>query len=198
MMTYLNQVETSTVNEWMNNFENQQGNIYKYFQDNEVVLRKEIYDLVSNNNQFHIHMYFGLKADDTPCIIVTGAYQLDDYDGPDFNPSEENGYADVLDPNKIVELYSGNVININDAKDYVQNWVETNQNNVLFKKSFLIPRPNMIKFFLEDQVQEVLIFFGLDSNEGVKVMERELNSTPNDLVLDKARPCPNMCAKVGL
>lgn len=189
-MAYLNEVSAATVTEWLNNFDNYENNIFKPFQDNQILLNRTVYNALSNNNLYHMHIYFGLDNNNNPKLLIVGAYELDSYD------SDESGYVDVIGDGLVYELYSGNSISVAQAQTYVDNWVNTNSANGIFIKSALLPRPNFIKFFIEDGEEQVNIFFGLDNNNKLKVMQKEPVS--GDLVLNKTFPCPDKCPQNGL
>jgi hypothetical protein len=127
-------------------------------------LSKTIYDLLSNDLMSHINIYFGISDKGNPKIIAVSAFELDSYD------SDEPSFADILEPNQIFEIYSGEAIEIETARNYVSNWIEQNHENPIFIKSNLIPHSNLIKFFVEDNLSQVLIFFGLDTENKLKVM----------------------------
>jgi hypothetical protein len=189
IMSYLNEVDAQTVQSWLNNFNNLGGNIYEPFQSDEIILKKTTWEAMCNHNMYHMHMYFGLDSEGKHKVIMTGAYELDAYDG-------DTGYADVLDPERVYELYSDSIISVNDAKDFIQIWENNNGSNPLYIRSFLMPRQNFIKLFVEDGLQEVKIFFGMDNNEEIHPMQTKPNSS--GLVFNKASTCPPDCANQGL
>lgn len=189
-MNYLNEISLETENEWLDNFNNYPENIFKEFQTNQIILSKKIYDLLSNDLMSNINLYFGISDEGNPKIIAVSAYELEGDDG------DEASFADILEANQIFELYSAEAIGIETARNYVSNWVEQNQENPIFIKSNLIPRPNLIKFFIEDNLSQVLIFFGLDSEHNLKVMQKHPDE--GDLVLNHNTSCPSNCPRVSL
>jgi len=189
-MNYLNEISLETENEWLDNFNNYPENIFKEFQTNQIILPKAIYNLLSNDLMSNINLYFGINDEGNPKIIAVSAYELDAYDG------DEPSFADILEPNQIFELYSGEAIDIETARNYVSNWVEQNQENPIFIKSNLIPHSNLIKFFVEDNLSQVLIFFGLDNENKFKVMQKHPDE--GDLVLNYNKSCPPNFSEIVL
>lgn len=189
-MPYLNEVNAETLTIWLSNFNNYTNNIFAPFSTNEIVISSAIYQAICNNNLYHVNLYFGLDEVSNPKAIVVGSYELDSYD------SDQSGYVDVLGTNLIYELYSGLPISIATAQGYIGKWIGENGENPIFKKGALLPRPNFIKIFVEDGANSATIFFGLDSNNELKVMEKDPNGS--DLVLNKSFPCPAFCGKQGL
>ena len=192
-MAYLNEVDATTVTDWLNNFNNCPNNIYTLFQDNAIDFTLPAYEALCANNLNHINIYFGMDENGNPKMIAVGSYLLDDFDG-----EETTGFADVLDPNKIYELYSDAVISKALAVQYANKWKTNNGNSSLFKKSFLLPRPNFIKLFIEDQADPVRIFFGMNDTHELKVMQKDPNGGTGTIVANSGYACPYDCPEDGL
>ncbi len=192
-MAYLNEVLAATVAEWLENFDDCPNNIFDPFQDNAIDFSLQAYEALSAENLNHINIYFGLDSNKNPKMIAVGSYLLDHYDG-----EETSGFADVLDPNKIYELYSDTVITKALAVQYAEKWETENSGSSLFKKSFLLPRPNFIKLFIEDQADPVRIFFGMDEGPELKVMEKDPNGGTGTIVVNSGYACPYDCPRAGL
>ena len=191
-MAYLNEVNAATVAEWLTNFDNCPNNIYGPFQENEITLTKMVYNALGANNN-HINIYFGLDEKLNQKIIAVGAYTLDQFDG-----EETDGFADILNPEGIFELYSNAIIPLSKARSYISKWKDENKGSDLFKVSFLLPRPNFIKFFIEDQADVVKIFFGMDNANALKVMQTKPNAGSGAIVINRSYPCPAICPKKGI
>ncbi len=176
----------------MAKFDNCSNNIYKPFQDNQINFTKSTYNALGGSNN-HINIYFGLDNNLNQKIIAVGAYVLDQFDG-----EETNGFVDILNPDGIYELYSNSVISLSDARNYINKWENENINSSYFKVSFLLPRPNFIKLFVEDQANVVRIFFGMDNSNALKVMQTNPNAGSGAIVINRSYPCPAMCTKVGI
>jgi len=192
-MAYLNEVNAATVAEWLANFGNCPNNIYNPFQDNEISFTKREYNALSGNNTNHINIYFGLDESLNQKMIAVGAYTLDQFDG-----EETDGFVDILNPEGIYELYSNTVITLSQARAYINKWESENKGSNLFKVSFLLPRPNFIKLFVEDQADVVRIFFGMDNANALKVMQTNPSAGSGAIVLNRSFPCPAMCPKEGI
>ncbi len=191
-MAYLNQVDPSTVNEWVENFNGYPNNIFEPFQSNEILLTRTIYEAVSKESNYNLNFYFGLDTQGNPRAIVVGSYLLNSVDS-----DLKNSYADVLGNNGFIfELYSGLTIDIATARDYAERWIETKQTSPVFKKSALLPRQNFIKLFTENDAAEVKIFFGFTQENELKIME--LNPGDSDFVLNRSSPCPAFCHETSL
>jgi len=65
-------------------------------------------------------------------------------------------------------------------------------------RSLIIPRLIMIKLFVEDEADTVRIFFGLDSSDELKPMQKDPNAGSGAIVVDRSNPCPFYCPKQGL
>jgi len=192
-MAYLNEVDPATVAQWLQNFNNCPNNIYQPFQKNTINLPRKIYDILSNNSVNHINIYFGYDESLNPKIIALGSYMLDQLDG-----EEQEGFVDILDPEKIYELYSASVVPLATAQQYIDKWKQVNETSSLFKVSFLSPRPNYIQLFLNDQANPVRIFFGMDNNNEPKMMQKDPNAGSGAVVFDKTTPCPPICGKQSI
>jgi len=192
-MAYLNEVDSSTLTDWLNNFDNCPNNIYDPFQDNEIDFSLETYDILCANNLNHINIYFGLDINENPKLIAVGSYLLDEFDG-----EVKTGFADILDPDKVFELYADTTISLALAKQYTTKWNDDNRGSSLFKYSALLPRPNFIKLFKEDQADPVRIFFGMDDNDELKVMQKDPNGGTGTFVGNTGFFCPNDCTQQGL
>ena len=196
-MAYLNQVDPAVVDQWMSNFATYPDNIQEPFQSNPVEISRSTFDLLCGNNSRHINLYFGLDDLGNPVLIAVASYLLDAYDG-----QATNGYADILETDKIIELYSESPISLQTAQDYVNNWHAANLDNPLFLFSALQPRPNFVKLFLEDKVNSALVFFGLDNNNKLKVMQRDASGA-NPIAYNSGITCTpnggvNICCTQGL
>jgi len=182
-MAHPNEISPATVAEWVNNFNNQSPNIFEVFQENEIILSKEIYETLCTQEEYHLRFYMGLEDSSTPKIIAVGAFPEED---------EKDVYTDILDEGKIYELYAGNSISLSDAQGYIANWKDKLEDD-LFKYAFLIPRTNLVKFFEDDELEEVKIFFGLDTN--IKPIMQKPNPASGDPSLNFFHPCPPYCDK---
>ncbi len=184
-MAYLNEINQTTVNNWLNNFNEIPNNIFAPFQS-DTVMSKQVYDALNNNNQYNIRIYMGLDENNNPKVIALSSYYLEEGD------SEEVGYTDLIIKDGIWELYSNSIITFDDAKKYINNW-EVNSSDNLFKFGFLIPRPNMISLFVEENLDSLRFFFGVKDGE-IKMMMQKPNAGPSDVVVNHISPCPSICS----
>jgi len=191
-MAYLNEVDAATLASWLSNFDNCPNNIYKPYQDNPINFSRYAYDLLCQNNSNHVNIYFGIDDSNYLVLIAVGSYLLDNFDG-----EETSGYADILEPGKIIELYSNAPITKSQAIKYIDKWATQNSQSRLFKKSYLLPRPNFIKLFLEDQASIVRIFFGMEADE-LKVMQKNPGDGSGAVAFNRAFACPYDCPGQGL
>ena len=191
-MAYLNEVDAATVAKWLANFDNCPNNIYRPFQENEIRLTKRVYYTLGGNSN-HINIYFGLDDNLNQKMIAVGAYTLDQFDG-----EETDGFVDILNPEGIYELYSNTTISLAEARQFISKWENENKDSDLYKVSFLLPRPNFVKLFLEDQADVVRIFFGMDDTNALKVMQTNPDAGSGDVVLNRSYPCPAICPKEGI
>lgn len=185
-MDYLNQISQVTADLWLQNFENASGNIFEPFQSN-TFLSKKVYDELNNNNMYNIRIYMGLDANSNPKVIAMSSYFLHKGD------NHMDGYTDMIIEGKIYDLGRNSIITIDQAKEYINNW-KVNLNENLFKFGFLIPRPNVVKFFEEDYELSVRLFFGIDENNEIKMMMQKSNPGTGDVILNYAHPCPSLCS----
>ncbi len=186
-MAYLNELNQATVNEWLDNFNNISNNIFAPFQ-NDTVMSKQIYEALNNDNQYNIRIYMGLDENNNPKVIALSSYYLE------LGDYEEEGYTDLIVEDGIWELYSDCIISFSDAKEYIDNW-KVNSSDNLFKFGFLIPRPNMVSLFVEENLDQVRLFFGINDAEEIKMMMQKPNAGSGDVVVDFASPCPDRCSK---
>lgn len=188
-MGYLNEISASALSDWLNNFDNEQDNIFEPFQNAGITLSKTIAELLSNDYQRQIRVYMGLDPDDNPRVIAVGAYELETAD------SEKTGYTDILKTGMIYELVNGIQISFSDANDAIKKW-EQNSSNDLYKAAWIIPRPNMIKFLYEDNENYMEIKFGIEiaTQKEVKLIMQKPNASTGDVRLDSALPCPPHCS----
>jgi hypothetical protein len=186
-MAYLNEIDQTTAQDWLDNFDNVQNNIYDCFQQN-TVLPKTVYDDLNNNNQYNIRIYFGLDSSSNPKVIALASYYL--------NPADysEEGFTDLLVDGGIWELYSNTRISVETAIGYIDNW-KANESDNLFKFGFLIPRPNCIALFENEELTNVRLFFGVDDNGDIQMMMQKPNGGSSDVIVDRCTPCPTQCSK---
>lgn len=178
-MSHPNEIPTTTVSQWLSNFNNLSPNIYEIFQDNEIILTKEIFETLCTEEDYYLRFYMGLKNSTTPAIIAVGAY-----------PDGEDTYTDILDAGLIYELYAATSVSLQAAQGYIANWKD-NIEDEYFKYAFLVQRTNLGFFFIDEDLEEVKIFFGFD--EEIKPMMQKPNPSATDPVLDRNDPCPPIC-----
>ncbi len=184
-MAFINHIEPVLVNNWIDNFENLSNNIFSPFQDNEILLPKTTYQQITNNGAYNVRIYLGIGSENSPKVLALGTYFVANGD------SEVEGYVDIVGDGKIYEVYGNSAIDVNLAKGYINNW-KSYSGSDLFKIGYLIPKPTMMKFFEEDGIEYLRLFFGYDGNE-VKLLAKDPMDIANNIVMDKSKSCPIYC-----
>lgn len=180
---------------WRANFVAESGNIFEAFQRTPIVLTKAIYQALTFNYSCHIRIYFGLDSNDNPKVIAVPAYKLNEIDTPNM----ESSWDDILKANCIYELYAGTVVTLANAQSWLANWAK-NEDDELFVKAFIFPRPNFIDIFDNQGKDYALLDFGIKKEVKVMTQACVQNGTPlaNPVFGDSASPCPPRCGKSGL
>ncbi len=183
-MQHVNVIDPVTVDRWKSNFDAEQDNLYLPFSQQSILLSREVYDQLCTDTSLYIRFYFGLDDDGLGKIIAVPAYQLSPVD------AHETGYMDLLIPGRIFELYSGESITFEIAKGYVMNW-EAYQAHELWTKGFLIPRPNLLHLFLEQEEPTVEISLGVKKE--ISPMVSQVGTEPGRVFLNDLTSCQLYC-----
>ena len=177
-MPHENEIDAKTLAEWLENFNDESPNIFEVFQENEIILTKDIYETLCTDEDYYLRFYMGLTENDTPKIIAVAA-------------APDNGvYTDVLEEGQIYEVYTQSSISLETAQGFIDNWKD-NSGDDLFKYAFLIPRTNLVKLFETDGLDEIKIYFGLDDE--IKAIQQKPSLGSGDPALDRNAPCPPFC-----
>jgi hypothetical protein len=183
-MATLNVLDPVTVNRWKANFTAEQNNPYLPFVQQPILLDRATYDEICTDLSLYVRFYFGLTNDGIPKIIAVPALKLEPAD------SHETGYADLLIPGRIFELYSAQSITFELAKGYTLNW-EAYQAHELWMKGFLIPRPNLLHLFLEAEEEAIEITLGVKKAIGPMISKQ--NPQQGDVYVNRVLDCPPNC-----
>lgn len=182
-----NAVTAATRTTWISNFNAETGNIYDDFNTDKVVLTKIVYDKLNFDFNCHIRIYFGIDSKGDPAVIALPAYKLDELDSESMDRQWDNIYKEGY----IVELYSNTALTIAEAKTLITAW-NANSSDELFLNGFIIPRPNLIDIFENQDKDYALFDFGLKKE--IKLMTQACNSTgtpeTNPVVGDNGRNIP--------
>jgi hypothetical protein len=183
-MSTLNLLDPITVTRWKTNFAAEQNNPYLPFVQQPLLLDRATYDEICTDLSLYVRFYFGLANDGTAKMIAVPAYKLEAVD------AHETGYADLLVPGKIFELYSALPVSFETAKTYTLNW-EAYQAHELWVKGFLIPRPNLLHLFLEAEEEAIEITLGI--KKAIAPMISKENPQPGDVYSNRVTFCPPYC-----
>ena len=181
----LNLLDPITVTRWKANFTSEQNNPNLPFVQQPILLDRATYDEICTDLSLYVRFYFGLANDGTARMIAVPAYKLEAAD------AHETGYADLLIPGKIFELFSAQPVSFETAKTYTLNW-EAFQAHELWVKGFLIPRPNLLHLFLEAEEEAIEITLGVKKTIGPMISKE--NPQPADVYLDRLANCPHNCS----
>jgi len=191
-MTYNNEVNSSTVSNWLESFNNCSNNIFIPFQNNEIDITQQTFQTLNSNNPDFLNIYFGLDDNSNPKLIIVGSVFINGN-----TEVEENGFSDILSTGMIYELYTNQSITKVLAQQYISNWKLANASSSLFKKSILTPISNYNNLFNNLQADPVRIFLGMDKVCELIVMQKDPNAGDGAIVLNTSFPCPSACSIFG-
>jgi len=195
MSTIANEVSSATRALWKRYFIAETGNIFEVFQNNPIIMPKAIYQVLTDNPEHHIRVYFGLDSSNKPKAIAVSSYRTStpNTDLMDFE------WNDITTEGKIFELYSAKSIPLKDAQVFIAKWT-INENDEFYSKAFLISRSNFRDIFDVQGKDFALLDFGIKKE--MKIMTQACTSTgtpmTNPVFGDDARNCPPWCGKLSL
>ncbi len=187
-MAHHNEISSNEKLWYDSNFSAYTNNIFEAFKEQEFELTETIYTNLCNNNDYHIRIYMGLDDEDNPKLIAMAA------DEQSAHQHDEIVYNDIFAAGNIYELGANTGIDINDAEDFIANWMNSNTGKELYKRAFLLLRTNLDFLFDDENVNSIKLDFGIEKT--VKVMLADASYSAGDPILNRNKPCPDICSDI--